>query len=150
MKTVLQRVTRAAVRVDGDVVGQIERGVMLLVGVLEGDTEADADATADKIAGLRIFAGRTPMDLDLAAVGGGCLVVSQFTLAGTIKKGRRPGFDAAEAPDRATALYERVAQRLRDKGLPVATGRFGAEMEIDMVCDGPVTLLVFTEDGRVV
>jgi D-tyrosyl-tRNA(Tyr) deacylase len=150
MRTVLQRVTRAAVSVDGEVVGQIDRGVMLLVGVMEGDTEADADATADKIAGLRMFGGRTPMDLDLAAVSGGCLVVSQFTLAAGLRKGRRPGFDAAAHPDEATVLYERVAQRLREHGLPVATGRFGAHMDIEMTADGPVTLLIFTEGGRVV
>jgi D-tyrosyl-tRNA(Tyr) deacylase len=149
MKTVLQRVSSARVRVDGEIVGEIEQGVVLLVGVLAGDTEADADATADKVAGLRIFPGRTPMDLDLAAVGGGCLVVSQFTLAGKINRGRRPGYDAAEEPPRAEALYERVAQRLREAGLPVATGRFGAKMDVEMVGDGPVTLLVFTDDGRV-
>ena len=150
MKTVLQRVTRAEVRVDGQVVGSIGRGVLLLVGVQKGDGEADALATADKVAGLRIFPGRTPMDLDLAAVGGACLVISQFTLCGTIAKGRRPGFDAAEEPTRATALYERVASRLVEHGLQVATGRFGAKMEVDLLNDGPVTLLVFTVDGKVI
>ena len=149
MKTVVQRVSRAQVRVDGEVVGRIDRGVMLLVGVERGDSEADAIATARKIAALRIFKGRTPMDLDLAQVEGGCLVVSQFTLAATVRKGRRPGFDAAEAPEVAEALYERVAQELRDQQLPVQTGRFGATMEVDLVNDGPVTLLVFTRDGSV-
>lgn len=150
MKTVVQRVARAAVRVDGEVVGRIDRGVLLLVGVQKGDAEADADATADKVAGLRIFGGRTPMDLDLAAVGGACLVVSQFTLCAALHKGRRPGFDAAEDPARATELYERVAERLRDHhGLPVQTGRFGATMEVELVNEGPVTLLVFTAEGRV-
>lgn len=149
MKTVVQRVRRASVRVDGEVVGSIEQGVMLLVGVHRGDTEADAIATARKIASLRIFPGRTPMDLDLAQVGGACLVVSQFTLAGTVRKGRRPSFDAAEAPEAAEALYERVAAELRALGLPVQTGRFGAMMEIDMLGDGPVTLLVFTHEGSV-
>jgi D-tyrosyl-tRNA(Tyr) deacylase len=149
MKTVLQRVTRAEVRVEGQVVGAIDRGVLLLVGVQKGDTEADAIATADKIAGLRIFPGRTPMDLDLAAVGGGCLVVRQFTLCGSIAKGRRPGFDAAEDPARATELYELVASRLREHGLYVATGKFGAMMQVELVGDGPVTILVFTEASRV-
>lgn len=149
MKTVLQRVSRAEVRVDGEVVGRIERGVMLLVGVQKGDTEADADATADKVAGLRIFPGRTPMDLDLQAVGGGCLVVSQFTLCAALDRGRRPGFDAAEEPARATELYERVAERLRGHGLNVQTGRFGAKMDVELVNDGPVTLLLFTQNGRV-
>jgi len=149
MKTVVQRVTRAQVGVEGEVVGQIARGVMLLVGVERGDGEADAIATARKIAGLRIFPGRTPMDLDLAAVEGGCLVISQFTLAGTVRKGRRPSFDAAEAPQLAQALYERVVAELRGANLLVETGRFGAKMEIDLVCDGPITLLVFTRDGAV-
>lgn len=150
MKTVVSRVLRAQVRIDGEVVGQVDRGVLLLVGVEKGDTEADAVTTARKIAGLRIFPGRTPMDLDLAAVGGGCLVVSQFTLAGTVRKGRRPGFDAAEAPERAEGLYMRVADALRAQGLPVQTGRFGASMEVELVNDGPVTLLVFTREGSVI
>jgi D-tyrosyl-tRNA(Tyr) deacylase len=149
MKTVVSRVSRAEVRVDGQVVGRVGRGVLLLVGVERGDTEADALATARKIAGLRIFPGRTPMDLELAEVEGGCLVVSQFTLAGTVRKGRRPGFDAAEAPAAAEALYLRVADELRAQGLPVQTGRFGAHMEVELVNDGPVTLLVFTRDGTV-
>jgi D-tyrosyl-tRNA(Tyr) deacylase len=161
MKTVVSRVSRAEVRVDGQVVGQVGRGVLLLVGVERGDTEADARVTARKIAGLRIFPGPAPkregagpggaakMDLDLAAVGGGCLVISQFTLAGTVRKGRRPGFDGAEAPAVAEALYLRVAEELRAHGLPVQTGRFGAFMEVELVNDGPVTLLVFARDGAV-
>jgi D-tyrosyl-tRNA(Tyr) deacylase len=164
MRTVVQRVCRAEVRIDGEVVGRVHTGVLLLVGVERGDTEADALATARKIAGLRIFPGRTPkaldaegvqherppkMDLDLAEVKGGCLVISQFTLAGTVRKGRRPSFDGAEAPAVAEALYERVADELRAQGLPVQTGRFGAHMEVELVNDGPVTLLVFTRDGAV-
>lgn len=149
MKTVVQRVLRAAVRVDGEVVGQIEHGLMLLVGVERGDTEADAIATARKIATLRVFRGERPLDKDVGQVGGACLVVSQFTLAGNVRKGRRPGFDAAEAPELADPLYLRVAGELSDLGVPVQTGRFGAAMEIDMVGDGPVTLLVFTRDGSV-
>jgi D-tyrosyl-tRNA(Tyr) deacylase len=149
MRTVVSRVSRAEVRVDGQVVGRVGRGVLLLVGVERGDTEADALATARKIAGLRIFPGRTPMDLELAEVSGGCLVVSQFTLAANVRKGRRPGFDAAEAPAIAEVLYLRVAEELRAHGLPVETGRFGAHMEVELVNDGPVTLLVFTRDGTV-
>lgn len=149
MKTVVSRVSRAEVRVDGEVVGQVGRGVLLLVGVERGDTEADALATARKIAGLRMFPGRTPMDLDLGEVKGGCLVVSQFTLAGTVRKGRRPGFDGAQEPAAAEVLYLRVAEELRAQGLPVQTGRFGAHMEVELVNDGPVTLLVFTRDGAV-
>ena len=150
MKTVLQRVERAEVRIAGAVVGRIDRGVVLLVGVERGDSEADADVTARKIAALRIFAGRTPMDLTLAEVGGACLVVSQFTLAATLAKGNRPSFEPAEAPARAEELYRRVAAQLRAAGLPVETGQFGADMQVDLINDGPVTFLVFTAGGALV
>jgi D-tyrosyl-tRNA(Tyr) deacylase len=158
VKTVLQRVTRASVAVDGQVVGEIGRGVMLLVGVEKGDGEADADVTARKIAALRIFPrpspsaspGATPMDQTLAQVGGGCLVVSQFTLCATLAKGNRPSFEPAEAPARAEALYLRVADQLRAAGLPVATGRFGADMAVELVNDGPVTFLVEARGGALV
>ena len=150
MKTVLQRVERAEVRIAGTVVGRIGRGVVLLVGVERGDSEADADITARKIAALRIFSGRTPMDLTLAEVGGACLVVSQFTLAATLAKGNRPSFEPAEAPARADELYLRVAAQLRAAGLPVETGQFGADMQVDLVNDGPVTFLVFTAGGALI
>ena len=150
MKTVLQRVERAEVRIAGTVVGRIGRGVVLLVGVERGDSEADADVTARKIAALRIFSGRTPMDLTLAKVGGACLVVSQFTLAATLAKGNRPSFEPAEAPARADELYLRVAAQLRAAGLPVETGQFGADMQVDLVNDGPVTFLVFTAGGALI
>jgi D-tyrosyl-tRNA(Tyr) deacylase len=147
--TVIQRVSRAAVRVDGEVVGAVERGAMLLVAVERGDVEADAVATAKKIASLRFFPGATPMDRTLAEVGGGVLVVSQFTLAGSLRKGRRPSFDGAELPERARALYEAVAAALRAEGLEVATGRFAAHMEVDLVNDGPVTFLLRSVAGQV-
>jgi D-tyrosyl-tRNA(Tyr) deacylase len=147
VKTVVQRVERAEVRVAGAVVARIGRGVALLVGVERGDSEADADVTARKIAALRIFAGRTPMDLTLAEVGGACLVVSQFTLAATLAKGNRPSFEPAEAPARAEELYLRVAAQLRAAGLSALTGQFGADMQVDLVNDGPVTFLVFTAGG---
>jgi D-tyrosyl-tRNA(Tyr) deacylase len=150
LKTVVQRVTRASVRVDGVVVGEIARGVMLLVGVEKGDLEADADTTARKVAALRLFAGKTPMDLTLAEVGGACLVVSQFTLCASLSKGNRPSFEPAEAPARAEVLYLRVAEGLRAAGLPVATGRFGADMAVELVNDGPVTFLVATSGGALV
>ncbi|MCY1062113.1 D-aminoacyl-tRNA deacylase [Nannocystis sp. SCPEA4] len=149
MLTVIQRVSRAAVRVDGEVVGAVERGAMLLVAVERGDVEADAIATAKKIASLRFFPGATPMDRTLAEVGGGVLVVSQFTLAGSLRKGRRPSFDGAELPERARALYEAVAEALRAEGLPVATGRFAAHMEVELVNDGPVTFLLRSVAGQV-
>ncbi|WAS98797.1 D-aminoacyl-tRNA deacylase [Nannocystis punicea] len=149
MLTVIQRVSRAAVRVDGEVVGAIERGAMLLVAVERGDVDADASATAKKIASLRFFPGATPMDRTLAEVGGGVLVVSQFTLAGSLRKGRRPSFDGAELPERARALYEAVAEALRAEGLTVATGRFAAHMEVELVNDGPVTFLLRCVAGQV-
>jgi D-tyrosyl-tRNA(Tyr) deacylase len=148
VKTVVQRVSRAEVRVGGERVGAIGAGVLLLVGVERGDSEADADVTARKIASLRIFAGRTPMDRALAEVGGACLVVSQFTLAASLAKGNRPSFEPAEEPGRAEALYLRVVEHLRQAGLTVETGRFGADMAVDLVNDGPVTFLVFARAGR--
>lgn len=150
MKTVLQRVTRACVRVDGEVVGAIDRGLLALTAVEKGDTIADVQATAAKLASLRCFPGATPMDRTLAEVGGGCLVVSQFTIAGSLKKGRRPSFDGAELPERARELYEALAAAIRGHGVPVATGRFAAHMEVELVNDGPVTLLLFTQGGAVV
>mgnify|MGYP001581273734 CR=1 FL=1 len=128
MKTVVQRVARAKVTVDGETIGAIERGVVVLVGVERGDTDADADVTAGKIAKLRCFPGATPMDRTLAEVGGNALVVSQFTLAGSVAKGNRPSFTEAEEPARAETLYLRVADGLRAAGVPVATGRFRAAL----------------------
>jgi len=150
VKTVVQRVTRAAVRVDGEVVGEIGRGLMLLVGVAKGDGEADAEVTARKVAALRVFPGKTPMDQTLAEAGGACLVVSQFTLCASLSKGNRPSFEPAEAPARAEALYLRVADGLRAAGLPVETGRFGADMAVELVNDGPVTFIVTVGGGRLI
>jgi D-aminoacyl-tRNA deacylase len=150
MRIVVQRVSRAEVRVEGGAVGQIARGLLLLVGVERGDTEADADATVRKVAALRCFPGRTPMDETVAQAGGGCLVVSQFTLLADLSRGNRPGFDRAEAPARAEALYLRVVDGLRATGLPVATGRFGAMMDVDLVNDGPVTFVLDVRHGSLV
>jgi D-tyrosyl-tRNA(Tyr) deacylase len=147
MKSVVQRVRRAEIRVDDRSIASIGRGLLVLVGVEKGDGEADAVAMGRKIAGLRLFPGRTPMDVDLDGVGGACLVVSQFTLAGSVRKGKRPGFDAAEEPARAESLYLRVAEEIRSAGIEVQTGEFGAMMDVDLVNDGPVTLLVCTRDG---
>lgn len=147
---VIQRVSRAEVRVGGAVVGKIERGLMLLVGVARGDGEADADVLARKIAALRIFPGRNAMDVAIREVGGACLVVSQFTLCGSLQKGNRPSFDRAEEPPRAKALYERLAEKLRAEGLPVETGQFGGDMEVDLVNDGPVTFIVEARGGTLV
>ncbi len=117
MKTLLQRVHRANVKVDGVVVGEIDEGLVVFVGVEVGDSEADAHMTARKIAGLRVFPGKTPMDRSVADIAGGVLVISQFTLAGKVSKGRRPSFNRAETPERAEALYELVAQKLKNDGL---------------------------------
>jgi D-aminoacyl-tRNA deacylase len=149
MKTLVQRVKRAQVRVDGEVVAQIRQGALLLVGVEHGDTEADARTTARKIAGLRFFPGATPMDKTLLDVDGACLVVSQFTLAGNLRKGNRPSFTAAEDPGPAEQLYLKVGEILEERGIPVATGVFGAMMEVELVNDGPVTFLLCTKDGAV-
>jgi D-tyrosyl-tRNA(Tyr) deacylase len=150
MRTVIQRVARADVTVGEQTVGRIDKGALLLIGVESEDSEADAIATAAKVASLRFFPGRTPMDLTLLEVGGACLVVSQFTLVGALRKGNRPSFTRAAAPDGADRLYLRVADELRGLGLPVATGEFGAQMRVELVNDGPVTLLLFVRGGRVV
>ena len=149
MITLVQRVTRAEVRVDQEVVAQIRAGLLLYVGVERGDSEGDADATARKVAALRIFVGKHPLDRSVKDVGGACLVVSQFTLAGSLRKGNRPGFDGAEEPDRARALYQRVAEKLVAEGLTVATGRFAAHMEVESINDGPVTFVVLVRNATV-
>lgn len=150
MIVVVQRVSRAEVRVEGEIIGKIGPGLMLLVGVERGDVAQDADALARKVTALRIFPGRTPMDLSVKDVGGGCLVVSQFTLAGNTRKGNRPSFDRAEDPAAAKMRYEAFADQLRRDGLTVATGQFAAHMEVDLVNDGPVTFVLRARDGGLV
>lgn len=143
MKTLLQRVSRAQVRVDGVAVGSIGHGLLVLLGVERGDSEADADRQADKTAELRIFPDdAAKMNRSVEEARGAVLVVSQFTLAASTRRGRRPSFDAAAPPEQARALYERFAQRLRARGIPVATGVFQATMEVELVNDGPVTILL--------
>ncbi len=143
MRAVLQRVSSARVRVDGAVVGDIRRGLLVLLGVARADTAADAAAMAAKIATLRVFednAGK--MNLSVADVQGSVLIVSQFTLLGDCRGGRRPSYLEAAAPEPANALYETVVAAVRAAGLPVATGVFRAHMDVELVNDGPVTLLV--------
>jgi D-aminoacyl-tRNA deacylase len=145
VRVLLQRVSRAEVRVieDGaaEMTGRIGRGVMLLVGFTHGDGEAQAAWMAEKVAGLRIFADADgKLNLALADVGGAALVVSQFTLYADAVKGRRPSFVDAARPELAVPLYERFLSLLRDRGLAVETGRFGATMEVELVNDGPVTI----------
>lgn len=149
MITVVQRVQRAVVTVDGAAVGAIGPGLLLLVAVERHDSAAEADETARKIAKLRCFPGRTPMDLSVAERGGACLVVSQFTLCGELARGNRPSFTAAALPGPAAALVSRVCEQLRALGLPVETGSFGARMAVELVNDGPVTFTVTVRGGRV-
>lgn len=150
MITIVQRVRSARVSVDGETVGAIDRGLLLYVGVETGDGTADAEATARKVASLRVFPERTPMDRSVVDIGGSCLVVSQFTLAAELRHGNRPDFTAAAPPAMATALYERVIAGLRAAGLSVATGRFGAAMLVESCNEGPVTLVLTVRDGKVV
>ena len=151
MRAVVQRVSSAQVRVDGETVGRIGAGLLALVGVTHDDTAADARAVAAKMAGLRVFAdGAGKMNLSLADTGGAALVVSQFTLYGDIRKGRRPSFVRAARPEPARMLVDEVVAALEGRGIPVAAGRFGAMMEVSLTNDGPVTILIETEAGRVV
>lgn len=143
MRAAVQRVSRAAVRVEGAAVGEIGLGLLVLLGVAQGDGHEEARFMADKLAALRIFEDpEGKMNLSVAEVGGGLLVVSQFTLLGDARKGNRPSFAAAAPPEAASALYEKVCALLREKGLPVAQGVFRARMEVELVNDGPVTILL--------
>jgi D-aminoacyl-tRNA deacylase len=148
--TLVQRVLAARVLVDGIVVGEIARGLCALVGVEVNDTTDDADATARKLAALRVFPDRTPTDASVLDIGGGCLVVSQFTLAAELRHGNRPDFTAAAKPEVAEPLYLRVAEQLRAAGIATATGRFGAAMQVELTNDGPFTLVLTVRNGRVI
>ena len=151
MKAVLQRVSAASVSVDGSVVGEIGSGLVLLVGVGRDDVEGDAAAMAAKVAGLRVFPddeGR--MNRSILESGGEVLVISQFTLFGDVRRGRRPSFAEAAPQGQAAPLVDALAARLAAEGVPVATGEFGARMSVELVNDGPVTIIVETSDGRVV
>lgn len=143
MRALIQRVSSAAVSVDGVQISRIGKGLLILLGVKTGDTTAEADFLADKCAGLRIFEdAEEKMNLSLSDVGGEVLVVSQFTLYGDARRGRRPSFTLAAPPAQSEPLYEYFVERLRTAGLRVATGQFGAMMAVSLVNDGPVTLLL--------
>ena len=149
MRLVVQRVTRAAVLVGEETVGEIGRGALVLAGIGRDDTDASVLAAADRLLGLRYFEdaeGRT--NLDLAASGGSLLVVSQFTLLADLRRGRRPGFSGAADPSVAEPLVERFVARLRERGARVETGRFGAQMQVELVNDGPFTLVLDDEELR--
>ena len=146
MRAVVQRVSRASVTVEGQTVGKIDRGLLVLVGVTHSDNEAAADYLAEKIAGLRIFeddAGK--MNLSVADVDGAVLAVSQFTLYGDVRKGKRPSFDDAARPEQARKLYDYFVERIRALGLVCETGRFQEMMQVELINDGPVTILLDSE-----
>ncbi len=143
MRAVVQRVSRASVKVNGEAVGEIGRGLLVLLAVGQGDTEADADYLADKIAGLRVFEDSDgKMNLAAADIGGAVLAISQFTLYGDVRRGKRPSFDAAARPEQAIPLYEYFVAKIRASGLPCQTGRFQEMMQVELVNDGPVTILL--------
>ena len=143
MRAVIQRVSRASVTVDGKVNGSIERGLLVFLGVGRDDTQKDIDFIADKIVNLRIFeCDEGKMNLSVSDIGGAVLLISQFTLFGDCRKGRRPDFTAAGPPDTANRLYEQTIAAVKARGVPVETGLFAAHMDIDSINDGPVTLLL--------
>ncbi|HOS17726.1 MAG TPA: D-aminoacyl-tRNA deacylase [Clostridia bacterium] len=145
MRAVVQRVSRAKVTIEGEIRGEIGRGYMVLLGIEENDQDADLAYICDKLAGLRVFedeAGK--MNLAVADVGGSILLISHFTLYGDARKGRRPGFIRAARPEKAIPLYEQAIERLR-RSVPVAHGEFGADMQVELVNDGPVTILLDSE-----
>lgn len=143
MRAVIQRVSRAQVSVDGEICGKIEQGLLVLLGVGKTDTAADAEYLAEKTAGLRIFEDENgKMNRSASEVGGGVLAVSQFTLYGDIRRGKRPSFDDAAAPGLARQLYDLFVAKIRAAGLACETGRFQATMQVELVNDGPVTILL--------
>ncbi len=147
MRALLQRVSRASVRVGDEIVGSIGAGALVLAGVQTGDTEEDARYLAAKIAGLRIYPdGERRFERSLSDIGGSLLIVSQFTLYGDTRKGRRPSFAQAAPPDDAERLIDYLIQEIRNLGAQVETGRFGAMMEVELVNSGPVTLMIDSDD----
>ena len=150
MRAVIQRVTEAAVTVDGEPVGSIGRGVVVLAAIVDGDTSDDVAVMADKIVDLRIFGDdEGKMNRSIADTGGAALVISQFTLAGDVRRGRRPSFTAAADPRVAAGLIDELADAMRRRGVEVETGRFGAMMAVQLVNDGPVTFVIDVTNGSV-
>lgn len=143
MRAVVQRVLKASVAVDGATKSKISKGLLVLVGIEKDDGQKDIDYMSSKIAGLRIFEdSEGKMNLDLKQIGGDILLVSQFTLAGDVRKGRRPSFEGAERPEKALPLFNSLVERVKAEGLPVQTGEFQAHMDVELVNDGPVTILL--------
>jgi D-tyrosyl-tRNA(Tyr) deacylase len=148
MRACIQRVAQAEVEIAGEIVGRINHGLLVLLGVATSDTEADVRWMAEKLVGLRVFdGGEGKMNLALAEAGGAMLVVSQFTLLGDCRKGRRPSFTDAAPPELANQLYERFVAEVRSRGINVETGRFRAMMQVRLVNDGPVTLVIDAPPG---
>jgi D-tyrosyl-tRNA(Tyr) deacylase len=148
MRAVVQRVSRAQVTVHGEITGQISLGLLVLLGVGRDDTEADATYLSEKIAGLRVFEDADgKMNLSVQDVGGGVLAVSQFTLYGDVRRGKRPSFAAAAPPEKARQLYEFFVQQIRAVGLPCETGRFQETMKVELANEGPVTILLDSAKG---
>jgi len=148
MKAVIQRVTRASVHVEGKTVGQIESGLLVLLGVAKGDGESDGRFLAEKIRALRIFSDEQgKMNRSLADIGGSALLVFQFTLLSRTANGRRPSFDEAASPNEAKRLYEQIVSELRDHGIHVETGVFAAHMQVELLNDGPVTFVLDSREA---
>ena len=146
MRSVIQRVSYASVKVDGEIIGKIEKGLLILLGVCDEDTEKDLVYMVDKITGLRIFEDEEEkMNLSVEDIGGELLVVSQFTLFGDCRKGKRPSFSSAGKPDYANEMYEKFIKLLKEKNLKVESGRFGADMKVELLNDGPVTIIIDSE-----
>ena len=146
MRALIQRVSEAAVRVDGEVVGEIERGLLVLICAMKGDTNAEADRLAAKISKMRIFTDENgKMNKSVLDIGGTALVVSQFTLSADTKSGNRPGFSTACGAEEGNAFYEYFANALAETGVPIAKGIFGADMKVSLVNDGPVTIWIDTD-----
>ncbi len=146
MRACIQRVSQARVVVDGEITGEVGPGLLVLLGVAQRDTDAELKWLAEKIVGLRIFEDdQGKMNRSLAEVGGGMLVVSQFTLYGDCRKGRRPSFVAAAPPEKAQQMYDQFVEHVGRQGVPVATGRFRAHMQVELTNDGPVTIWIDTE-----
>ena len=147
MKIVLQRVKKASVTINGDVTNSIEKGFVILLGVNHDDTEKECDYLVEKASGLRVFEDEDgKMNKSIFDIGGSMLIVSQFTLYADCKKGKRPSFANAAKPDIAIPLYERFIEKIKEKGIPVATGEFGAEMLVSLENDGPVTIVLDTKE----
>ena len=143
MRAVVQRVTKASVKVDGEIIGKIDKGFVVLLGVGEDDDESDIKYIADKIINIRVFEDENEkMNLSLNDVGGEVLIISQFTLYGDCRKGRRPSFDKAGEPNRAKELYNKTCEYFLEQGIKTETGRFAADMKVELINDGPVTLLL--------